>query len=66
MKDVSILLCDYPMPLAETASIFNELLLAERMLTSASPEAEIALLEQQISRCGAGDCGHHEPLSIRI
>ena len=49
MKDVSILLCDYPMPLAETASIFNELLLAERMLTSASPEAEIALLEQQIS-----------------
>lgn len=49
MKDVSILQCDYPMPLAETASIFNEMLLAERMLAGASPEAGIALLEQQIS-----------------
>lgn len=48
MKDVSILLSDYPMPLAETASIFNETLLAEKMLKGADREARLAILEQQI------------------
>ena len=49
MNDVSILLSDYPMPLAETASIFNETLLAERMLEKADRDGQIALLEQQLS-----------------
>ena len=48
MKGVPILLSDYPMPLAETASIFNETMLAQRMLKSAGREARIAMLEQQI------------------
>ncbi len=49
MRDVPILMADYPMPLAETASIFNETLLAERMLEKADREAKIAMLEQQLS-----------------
>ncbi len=49
MKDQSILLSDCPMPLAETASIFNETLLARRMLEGADRDARIALLEQQLS-----------------
>ncbi|MBQ6374719.1 MAG: M3 family oligoendopeptidase [Clostridia bacterium] len=49
MNDVSVLLSTYPMPLAETASIFNETLLAERMLKTAGRSARIALLEQQLS-----------------
>lgn len=49
MNEVSILLSDYPMPLAETASIFNETLLAERMLEKADRDAQIALLEQQLA-----------------
>ena len=48
MGDVSILLADYPMPLAETASIFNETLLAQRMLEKADREGRIAMLDQQI------------------
>lgn len=48
MKDVSVLLADCPMPLAETASIFNETLLAQRMLQSADRGARIAMLDQQI------------------
>ncbi len=49
MKDVPILMSDYPMPLAETASIFNETLLAQRMLEKADAPARIAMLEQQLS-----------------
>ena len=49
MADGSILLADCPMPLAETASIFNETLLAERMLEDADDDARAALLEQQLS-----------------
>ena len=49
VHDVSILQADPPMPLAETASIFNETLLAERMLDGASRETRIALLEQQLA-----------------
>ncbi len=48
MRDVSILMSDYPMPLAETASIFNETLLAQRMLEGADRDARVALLEQQV------------------
>ncbi|MBQ3268395.1 MAG: M3 family oligoendopeptidase [Clostridia bacterium] len=49
MKDVPILMSDYPMPLAETASIFNETLLAQRMLEVADAPARVAMLEQQLS-----------------
>lgn len=49
MRDVPILMADYPMPLAETASIFNETLLAQRMLEKADRPARIAMLEQQLS-----------------
>ncbi|MBR7188693.1 MAG: M3 family oligoendopeptidase [Clostridia bacterium] len=48
MTDVPILMADYPMPLAETASIFNETLLAQRILETADRGARIALLEQQL------------------
>ena len=49
MKDLPILMSDYPMPLAETASIFNETLLAQRMLERADAPARVAMLEQQLS-----------------
>ena len=49
MRDVPILMADYPMPLAETASIFNETLLAQRMLAQADAPMRIAMLEQQLS-----------------
>ena len=48
LAKVSALLCDLPMPLAETASTFNELLLSESMLEKAEPEEAAALLDQQI------------------
>lgn len=48
MKDMPILMSDYPMPLAETASIFNETLLAQRILEGADRQTRIALLEQQL------------------
>ena len=49
MRQESILLADCPMPLAETASIFNETLLAQRMLQTADRDARIAMLDQQLS-----------------
>jgi len=49
MKDLPILMADYPMPLAETASIFNETLLAQKMLEEADRDTRVALLEQQLS-----------------
>ncbi|MBQ3574720.1 MAG: M3 family oligoendopeptidase [Clostridia bacterium] len=45
---VSSLLCDLPMPLAETASTFNELLLSESILENADRDTQIAILDQQI------------------
>lgn len=48
LNDVSALLCDIPMPLAETASTFNELLLSERMLAEISGDEAVSLLDQQI------------------
>jgi len=49
MKDMPILMSDYPMPLAETASIFNETLLAQKMLEKADRPMRMAMLEQQLS-----------------
>lgn len=48
MRDVPVLLTDYPMPLAETASIFNETLMAEKLLQGADRDMRIAMLEQQL------------------
>jgi oligoendopeptidase F len=48
MRDMPILMADYPMPLAETASIFNETLLVQRILEGADRQTRIALLEQQL------------------
>lgn len=47
-NDNSVLMSDYPMPLAETASIFNETLLMEKTLATADDATKITLLEQQI------------------
>lgn len=47
-NDKPVLMSDYPMPLAETASIFNETLLMEKALASADDKTKITLLEQQI------------------
>ena len=47
-KRQSVLMCDYPMPLAETASIFNETLLMEKTLETAGDATKLTLLEQQI------------------
>ena len=49
MRDEPILMSDYPMPLAETASIFNETLLAQRILEKADDSMRIAVLDQQLS-----------------
>ena len=49
MRDVPVLLTDYPMPLAETASIFNETLMCEKLLADADSDTRIAMLEQQLS-----------------
>ncbi|MGN0803177.1 MAG: M3 family oligoendopeptidase [Candidatus Faecivicinus sp.] len=48
LDDCSVLMSDYPMPLAETASIFNETLLMEKTLATADDRTKITLLEQQI------------------
>ena len=48
LEETSVLLCDVPMPLAETASTFNELLLAEHLLEKADAQEAIAILDQQI------------------
>ena len=48
LEGLSMLNCSYPMPLAETASIFNETLLSEKMLETASEQEQIMLLEQSL------------------
>ena len=48
LDDCSVLLSDYPMPLAETASIFNETLLMEKTLAASDDRTRLTLLEQQI------------------
>lgn len=48
-KDESILLATSPMPIAETASIFNEVLLIEKTLPTVDKDAQIFILEKDIS-----------------
>ena len=49
LKDVPALLADYPMPLAETASTFNEVMLLEKTLETADEQTKLTLLDQQLS-----------------
>lgn len=46
---VPVLMTDTPMPLAETASTFNETLLSAKMRESASPEEELMLLDASLT-----------------
>ena len=45
MEDIPILMAQPPMPLAETASTFNETLLAQTVLKTATPERAFSILE---------------------
>ncbi len=49
LKEESILNTDYPMPLAETASIFSETAVHEAALEEASPEERLVILENHLS-----------------
>lgn len=49
LKDESILNTSYPMPIAETASIFNETIVVNAALSEASDQEKIAILEASIS-----------------
>lgn len=49
LREKSILNADYPMPLAETASIFNETLLMQTLLERAQGEERMGLLDQELS-----------------
>lgn len=49
LKDSSPLNCDYPMPLAETASIFNETLMTQNLIAGASPGDKVMLVEQELA-----------------
>jgi pepF/M3 family oligoendopeptidase len=51
LKDLSILNTSYPMPLAETASIFNEGIVADIALEKANDEEKFALLESDLMEC---------------
>lgn len=48
LKDESFLNADYPMPLAETASIFCETLIIQAALKEADPRQKISILENSI------------------
>ncbi len=49
MDGLSMMNCGYPMPLAETASIFNETLLSSKMLENATEDEQIMLLELELA-----------------
>ncbi len=49
VKHLPILMTDYPMPLAETASIFNETLLVNKLLENADANTRVTLLDQQLT-----------------
>ena len=49
VKHKSVLMSDYPMPLAETASIFNETLLVNKLLDEADNATRLTLLDQQLT-----------------
>ena len=48
VKHLSILNADYPMTLAETASIFNETMLVAKLQEGANPQERLMLLDPQI------------------
>ena len=48
MKGLPTLMADYPMPLAETASIFNETMLTHQILKNADSDFAFALLESEL------------------
>ena len=48
MAGLPILMTDVPMPLAETASIFNETMLSHQVLKSASQEEAFTILEAEL------------------
>lgn len=52
LKDASILNSSYPMPLAETASIFAETIIINSALKNATPEEAFGILETSISDAG--------------
>ncbi|MFW5985416.1 MAG: M3 family oligoendopeptidase [Halanaerobiaceae bacterium] len=52
LKEESILNTNYPMPLAETASIFSETAVNEAALKEAAPEEKITILENSLSQAG--------------
>ncbi|WIV11750.1 M3 family oligoendopeptidase [Proteiniborus sp. MB09-C3] len=52
LKNESILNCSYPMPLAETASIFCETIVVNAALKEASQEEAFGILESSISDAG--------------
>jgi pepF/M3 family oligoendopeptidase len=48
MKELPVLMTDYPMPLAETASIFNETVLIHEALKTAPDDMAFALIEGEL------------------
>lgn len=52
LKNEPILNCSYPMPLAETASIFCETIVVNAALKEASPNEAFGILESSISDAG--------------
>jgi len=48
-RDESILNADSPMPLAETASTFNETMITEIALSEADPQEQLFILEKSLS-----------------
>jgi len=52
LNEESILNSGYPMPLAETASIFSETIVTSAALKEADPEQTFAILESRISQAG--------------
>ncbi|QNO13874.1 M3 family oligoendopeptidase [Alkalicella caledoniensis] len=52
LNDESILNTSYPMPLAETASIFNEAIVMNAALKQANDVEKLTILEDQISSAG--------------
>lgn len=49
LKDESILNTDYPMPIAETASTFCETIVTQAALKKASPDEQLAILENALN-----------------
>ena len=49
MAGLPYLATDTPMPLAETASIFNETILAHQVLKTAAPEEQLTLLDATLT-----------------